>query len=73
MRGRPVDVVKTTDWSVPWEVRNRPDDEVALASFATQGAALAYCRIVGAKVGEVRDAAVARRAGHQGRPWRQSA
>ena len=53
MRGRPVQIVNATDWSVPYEVRNAPDDGVSLASFATQGAALGYCRIVGAKVVEV--------------------
>lgn len=57
MRGRPVQLVRGSDWCVPWEIRNSPDDGVPLASFATQGAALTYCGIVGAKVTEVRNAA----------------
>lgn len=62
MCGRPVQIVKTSDWSVPYEVRNAPDDGVPLASFPTQGAALAYCSTVGAKVVEVRNAGPQRRA-----------
>ncbi|MCM8735987.1 hypothetical protein M5E06_17785 [Azospirillum sp. A1-3] len=56
MRHRPVQIVKTSDWSVPWEVLNAPDDGCVLTSFPTQGAALTYCSIVGAKVVEVRNA-----------------
>lgn len=62
MRGRPVQLVRGSDWSVPHEVRNAPDDGVPLASFRTQGLALSYCSTVGAKVVEVRDAASPRRA-----------
>lgn len=63
MRHRHVQIVKTSDWSVPHEVRNVPDDGVPLASFATQGAALTYCNIVGAKVVQV---------AHAGQPQRRA-
>lgn len=53
MRNRPVQIVRGSDWCVPWEVRNVPDDGVPLASFRTQGKALGYCATVGAKVTEV--------------------
>ncbi|WP_395454756.1 hypothetical protein ACHMW5_13655 [Azospirillum melinis] len=56
MRGRPVQIVRGSDWCVPWEILNVPDDGCVLTSFPTQGAALAYCRMVGAKVVEVRNA-----------------
>jgi hypothetical protein len=56
MHGRQVQIVRVSGDTVPYEVRNAPDDGVPLASFATQGAALAYCRTVGAKVVEVRNA-----------------
>lgn len=62
MRGRSVQIVKTSDWSMPFEVRNVPDDGVPLASFQTQGLALGYCATVGAKVVEVRNAGPQRRA-----------
>lgn len=62
MRGRPVQIVRISSDTVPYEVRNAPDDGIELASFPTQGAALGYCRIVGAKVVEVRNAGPQRRA-----------
>ena len=56
MRGRPVQIVRGSDWCVPWEVMNAPDDGCVLTSFPTQGLALGYCSTVGARVVEVRDA-----------------
>lgn len=56
MRNRPVQIVRAPADTVPYEVRNVPDDGCVLTSFPTQGAALTYCSIVGAKVVEVRNA-----------------
>lgn len=61
MRGRSVQIVRGSDWCVPWEVRNAPDDGCVLASFSTQGKALGYCAAVGAKVTEVIHAGQPRR------------